>query len=123
MNSYKHIFIVTLALSLSGCATNDFKVLDALHPGMTRAEATSTVESFSFSIFASAIRPIDGWTDSVKHKLDIYWWAQWAEDKMQEPVERVDLFPVGHGILGMGELYLFYNNTDHLIYFYRLNIN
>ena len=38
-------------------------------------------------------------------------------------IERAEYYPVFHGMLGYGQLFLFYDAGERLVEFYRVNIN
>ncbi len=45
------------------------------------------------------------------------------EARTGKRISLVEYYPVGHGLLGAGELFLFYDEAGHLINFYRYQIN
>src|SRR4051812_27285092 len=58
----KHLSLMLVAVALlGGCATNDFRVVGALRPGMTPQEAQGTITSFGFNLARSLPRPATGW--------------------------------------------------------------
>ena len=46
-----------------------------------------------------------------------------AENKIGKKIGTVEYYPVHHGILGFGMLFLFYDSNEKLVYFYRKQIN
>lgn len=115
--------ILVAALCSTGCVTNDFKVVDALHKGMSREEADTVINSYGFKLGETWTRPAEGWTDDSHSHKKPHLRAQSVEAQFRTRVERLDYYPVQHGILGFGWLFLFYDEGEVLIDFYRHQIN
>ncbi len=115
--------IFAVALFCWGCVTNDFKVVEALRRGMTQAEAEQTVASFGFRKEQASTRPEGGWPPSDNTFANLPGRARAMEKKLQKGIERAELYPVGHGLLGAGLLFLFYGADGRLMEFYRYQIN
>lgn len=112
------------AFALSGCVTNDFKVVDALRVGMTPEEAEATIKSYGFTRTEAIDRPDGGWPTEAKTFIGaVGWRAGRQEAHTGKRVRRVEYYPVTHGLLGFGELFLFYGDDGKLMDFYRHQIN
>jgi hypothetical protein len=106
----------------AGCTTDDFKVVDALHTGMSREEARATISAYGFERREFLTRPEAGWS-SVQTMMDLPKRAAAIEERRRIPVGSAEYYPVGHGLMGFGELFLFYDVEGRLVEFYRHNIN
>jgi hypothetical protein len=116
--------LLICALSiLSGCATNDFKVVDALRAGMTESEVHSTIASFGFQRFGREDRPPNGWPENREMFMDLAWRAGMTEKRKKQIVLAAEYYPVQHGMFGVGHLFLFYGQDGKLVEFYRQQIN
>src|SRR5689334_3974102 len=104
----KHALLLVLAALCTSCVTNDFRVVDELKPGMTQAEASEVIRSLGFERRADVSRPQNGWQTTDHAFGDITGRASDVEQRRQQEVRVVELYPVGHGLLGFGLLYLFY---------------
>lgn len=125
INSRKRILAVLLVavLGLAGCATpNDFKVVEALHVGMTRAEADQTIQQHGFKRQETVVRPSGGWAN-IQTTMHLPERAAAVEQRRGLVIERAEYYPVFHGMLGFGQLFLFYDAGERLVEFYRININ
>lgn len=111
------------ALLIAGCVTKDFKVVDALHVGMSPEEAKATIHAYGFELAASLHRPAGGWPKERKTFDATDWRAGREEERSGKQVSLVEFYPVGHGLLGAGQLFLFYGDDGRLMYFYRYQIN
>ena len=109
-------------LIAAGCKTNDFKVVDALHKGMSQEEARATISAYGFERREFLTRPRDGWS-SVQTIMNLPKRAAAVEESHRLSVGSAEYYPVGHGLMGFGELFLFYNLEGRLVEFYRHNIN
>jgi hypothetical protein len=109
--------------ALNGSYGNDFKVVDALKTGMTRNEAASTIATFSFHLEQSADRPPTGWTESDRTFTDLPGRARKEEIRLGRRINVAEYYPVSHGLLGAGQLFLFYGDDGRLAHFYRRQIN
>lgn len=103
--------------------TKDFQVVEALSVGMTAAEAKATIESYGFKLEETLERPTDGWPKERTHWHAPGWSAGGCEAHHKRRIERVEYYPVGHGLFGFAELFLFYDETGHLVDFRRIQIN
>jgi hypothetical protein len=122
LNSY--LFVrVFVSPALDGSADNDFKVVDALRIGMTRNEASATIAAFSFHLEQSADRPSAGWPESDRTFTDLPGRARTEEVRLGRRINVAECYPVSHGLLGFGELFLFYGDDGRLAHFYRRQIN
>jgi hypothetical protein len=124
--SIRDRFVVALiitALFSTGCVTNDFKVVDALHRGMAREDANAVINRHGFRLGETWTRPAGGWTDDSHTLLKPHLRAQAVESQYHTEVKRLDHYDVGHGLMGYGWLFLFYDERDVLIDFYRHQIN
>jgi hypothetical protein len=117
------VLFAAMALLLSGCVTNDFKVVDALKLGMSPEEAQTTIKSFGFTLGQSLSRPANGWPAEKKTFEATDWRAREVEARSGRRVSLVEYYPVGHGLLGAGQLFLFYGDDRQLVDFYRYQIN
>ena len=116
--------LLVCALSLlSGCVSADFKVVDALKAGMTDAEAQSAIATFGFSRGDRLSRPSSGWPDERTDFTALAWRAGRIETEKKEKVTAAEYYPVHHGLLGSGQLFLFYGEDGKLLEFYRYQIN
>jgi hypothetical protein len=115
--------VVIALAALTSCSSNDFKVLDALETGMTKAEAAKTIESFGFKRQAAVERPPNGWPETDGTAVNIPRVARLTEARLHQPVQFAEYYPVHHGLLGFGELFLFYDADGRLIHFYGHRIN
>ena len=111
------------AFILAGCATNDFKVVDALSVGMSDEQAKESIESYGFQREARINRPDEGWPDTDDSFTDLPGRAHSVEKELNTVIECAEHYPVGHGLLGAGDLFLFYDETGHLVKYYRRHIN
>lgn len=111
------------AFLFAGCVTNDFKVVDALKIGMSPEEAQATIKSFGFSLQQSLPRPTSGWPAERKTFDATDWRAGREEARTGMRVSLVEFYPVGHGLFGAGQLFLFYGDDGRLMNFYRYQIN
>ena len=114
---------VCAAFLLAGCATADFKVVDALHPGMSQSEAQATIASYGFALKDSMRRPESGWTGNDSSPWQLATRAAFQEKELSERVSLVEYYPVYHGMLGYGQLFLFYGEDGKLRSHYRHQIN
>lgn len=113
-----------LALILSGCTTNDFRAIDSLHEGLTQRQARESIEKFGFTSHESEVeRPASGWPEKGEGYFDVGWRAGLAEKNIHKPISFAEAYPVSHGLLGYGWIYLFYDADKTLIHYYRLQIN
>lgn len=115
--------ILLIAFFISGCATNDFKVVDALRIGMNAGEAQETIHAYGFQLEQSMERPALGWPNANTALGDLAGRAGATEMRLGRRILRAEYYPVFHGLLGFGELYLFYSEDDQLVEFYRHQIN
>jgi hypothetical protein len=115
--------ILALCLLLfGGCVTKDFKVVDALRAGMTQEEAKATIASFGFERGQIIERPAAGWaSDGTFTSLPSR--ARVAEERSKRKIATAEYYPVGHGLFGAGQLFLFYGEDRRLVDFYRYQIN
>jgi hypothetical protein len=111
------------SLLLAGCVTADFKVVDALHAGMSQAEAQTTILSYGFQREDSVTRPESGWPMDRNSSSDLAWRAGFEENRLKERLSLAEVYPVYHGMLGYGELFLFYGEDGKLRSYYRRQIN
>jgi hypothetical protein len=120
--TFKLLIAVALVL-LGGCVTNDFKVVDSLKPGMSPTEAQDTIKAFGFALAQSLPRPTNGWPAERKTFDAADWRAGREEVRTGKQVSLVEYYPVGHALLGAGQLFLFYGDDGRLAHFYRYQIN
>jgi len=121
--SVRFIGIALAVITLSGCVTNDFAVVNALRPGMTREEASQAIGSYGFQRESVASRPGDGWSPSRDGFAELSYRAGAMEKHLQKTIYSAETYPVTHGVLGYGILYLFYDADGRLMEFYRRQIN
>jgi hypothetical protein len=107
---------------VAGCKTNDFKVVDALRVGMSQDEARATISAHGFERREFLTRPTKGWP-SVQTVMGLPRRAAAVEERRRTTVESAEYYPVHHGLLGFGELFLFYDSDGRLLEFYRHQIN
>lgn len=112
-----------ILLLLVGCTTNDFKVVDALQRGMTQKEAQAIIADYGFEKAESLNRPADGWSESEESFTNLSGRAGRIEKEQKVTVEKADYYPVSHGFLGFGQLFLFFDKDGRLIEYYRRQIN
>lgn len=116
------LLLVFCTLLLCGCVTNDFKVVDALRAGLSKEEARATIASFGFERSQVLERPASGWTsDGTFTNLPSR--AHVIEERTKQKIVTAEYYPVGHGLLGAGQLFLFYDEGGRLVKFYRYQIN
>ncbi|BET65433.1 hypothetical protein ASA1KI_03510 [Opitutales bacterium ASA1] len=109
---------------LSGCvSTADFKVVEALAIGMSQEEAKATIASYGFTMAEAFDRPEGGWPSERENFQATRWRAGREEAHLGKQVSRVEFYPVGHGLLGYGQLFLFYGEDGRLLDFHRYQIN
>jgi hypothetical protein len=123
MKSHRLIAFVIFALLLSGCTTSDYKVVDAIKPEMTALEAKAVINSYGFEIGKSEIRPTKGWPSEREDFTALGWRAGQAEQKLSKRIALAEYYPVGHGMFGAGQLFLFYSEDGRLLDYYRYQIN
>ena len=117
------VTLIGIAFLIAGCAaTDDFKVVEALHKGMSMQEAKTTIESYSFQRHSIITRSKEGWEES-DDITDLSKRALRVEEKLNITIETAEYYPVSHGILGFGQLFLFYDKEGSLVYYYRKQIN
>jgi hypothetical protein len=117
------VIAVFAASLLAGCATADFKVVDALHPGMGEAEARATIASFGFDLNASLRRPESGWPERSSSPWQLDERAAFEEKNLSQRISVAEYYPVYHGMFGFGQLFLFYGEDGKLRSHYRRQIN
>jgi hypothetical protein len=110
-------------LLVTGCVTADFKVVDALRPGMSQAEAQRTIASFGFQRGEALTRSESGWPTELQSNSGLAKRAAYEENRLQEKISAAEFYPVHHGMLGYGELFLFYGVDGKLRSYYRHQIN
>ena len=108
--------------TLTACKTNDFKVVEALRNGMTKSEARSTIHAYGFERKELVIRPPSGWA-TIQAFMDLPKRALDTEKRMGVIIASAEYYPCNHGLMGWGELFLFYDAKDVLVSFYCVNIN
>jgi hypothetical protein len=108
---------------LSGCVSADFRVVDALRAGMTESEAQSAIASFGFQRSDHLARPPSGWPAERGDFTALAWRAGIIETQKKQIVAIAEYYPVHHGLLGAGQLFLFYGADGKLLEFYRYQIN
>lgn len=108
---------------LAGCATNDFKVVDALAIGMSQERAEETIASYGFVREESLTRPKSGWPESSGNFTNLSGRANYVEKEKKIIIKDADYYPVYHGLLGFGQLFLFFDEDGSLVDFYRKQIN
>jgi hypothetical protein len=114
--------IVFCALLLGGCVTKDFKVVEALRAGLSKEEAKAMIASFGFERSQVLERPASGWvSDGTFTNLPSR--AHVVEERTKKKIVSAEYYPVGHGLFGAGQLFLFYDEDGRLVDFYRYQIN
>jgi hypothetical protein len=122
MKSLAKSLVLFCAMLFCGCVTKDFKVVGALRVGLTKQEAKTTIASFGFERSQILERPASGWTsDGTFTNLPLR--ARAAEVRFEKKIATAECYPVAHGLLGAGELFLFYGEEGRLVDFYRYQIN
>lgn len=111
-----------IVLCLSGCTTNDLRIVDALGRGMSKADTHAVISDFGYQCQESLMRPEDGWS-SIKTMTRLPERALEVESRLESIVSSAEYYPVSGGMLGYGELFLFYNPDDQLMDFYRVDVN
>ena len=111
------------ALALIGCVTDDFKVVDALSEGMTKEQAAKTIASYGFRLESSLNRPEEGWVDEGESFTNLPGRARRVEEELNTVIAVAEYYPVHHGLLGFGQLFLFYDGSERLVKYYRRQIN
>ena len=115
--------IIILSILIVSCVTNDFKVVDELQKGMTSKEARSIIASYQFERAEILTRPESGWPETDGTFTNLPGRAKVTESTLNIEIKSAEYYPVGHGLLGFGQLFLFYDNNGKLAYFYRRQIN
>lgn len=112
-------------VALAGCATSaDFQAVGALRAGQTQAEARGAIEAHGFKDPKDEVlRPAAGWPAQGKGFFDTAHRAGLAEQKLGTRIASAEAYPVHHGLLGYGWIYLFYDEAGKLASYYRLQIN
>jgi len=123
MKRHPAIIISVFALFLAGCTTADFKVVDAIKPGMSAVEAKAVINSYGFEVGKSEARPAQGWPSEREDFTALGWRAGQAEKQLSKRITLSEYYPVGHGLFGAGQLFLFYGEDGRLLDFYRYQIN
>lgn len=118
-----NILVPVFILVLAGCVTNDFKVVEALKEGITASEAKEIITSYGFTIEQSLSRPEEGWHETDESFVNLPGWAKRIEEEKRSIVSKAEYYPVGHGMFGFGQLFLFYDEEGKLLYHYRRQIN
>jgi hypothetical protein len=90
---------------------------------MSRSQAQEIIASFGFGRKQELERPLEGWPESDKTFTNLPGRAHAMEKQLQQRVATAEYYPVGHGLLGSGQLFLFYDADGRLIDFYRRQIN
>jgi len=90
---------------------------------MSQTEAKETIASFGFKRELFKARPTDGWPVKDGTFQNLSGRALNVEKRQQQRIESAEVYPVGHGLLGYGLLYLFYGSDGRLVHFYRYQIN
>jgi hypothetical protein len=119
----KHAALLIIAALCASCVTNDFRVVEALKSGMSQVEAADVVTSFGFERLTVVNRPVDGWATKDDTPANIHGRASAIEQRLHQEVRVAEMYPVGHGSLGVGFLYLFYGPDGRLLEHYRHQIN
>jgi hypothetical protein len=122
MKFIARFLLIFCALVFSGCVTKDFKVVDALRAGLTKEEAKATIASFGFERSQVLERPASGWASEGTF-TNLPSRARVAEERSKKTIATAEYYPVGHGLLGAGQLFLFYGEDGRLVDFYRYQIN
>lgn len=115
--------ITFFSFILVSCTTSDFKVVEALETGMSKQEARSTIASYAFQREQIIERPDNGWPKSDGTITNLPGRANAVENTLNIDIRSAEYYPVGHGLLGFGQLFLFYDNNDRLVHYYRKQIN
>ena len=115
-------FLAVAMLIVVGCKTNDFKVVDSLREGMSQEEVRATISAYGFERREFLIRPADGW-QNIQTLIDLPKQAAAVEERRRTRIGSAEYYPVHHGLLGFGELFLFYDSDGRLVEFYRHHIN
>ena len=123
LEKYPVCLLVILLIFVSGCTTNDFLVVEALKKGMTRSETRKTVERFGFTLNQSVLRPKSGWPSTRSNSIALPLRAKLKEDELGCRITEADYFPVGHGMFGIGFLFVFYDSNGRILDFYRHQVN
>lgn len=121
--SLPRLLIFAVVLLVGGCVTNDFKVVDALKIGMSQDEAQTVIRAYGFSRAETLQRPAGGWPSERKAFVATDWRAGREESRAGQRISKVDFYPVGHGLFGAGQLFLFFGEDGRLVNFYRYQIN
>jgi hypothetical protein len=119
----KRLRMFFVAFLLTGCTTNDFEVLKAIQPGMTSMSARKAIRAYGFEIEECIKRPVNGWPSEREDFVAAGWRAGRIEAIRGSVVTSVESYPVGHGLLSAGQLFLFYGEDNRLLEFYRYQIN
>jgi len=115
---------IVACLSLfAGCVTNDFKVVEALEIGLEMSEVETVVAAYGFNKEQSLTRPDDGWPETDDSYTNLAGRAEVVEDSKGIEIHQADYYPVGHGFLGYGWLFTFFDQDGKLVHYYRKQIN
>jgi hypothetical protein len=117
-------YLLLIAMLLAGCTSNDFRAVGDLRVGLPRSQARAEIEKYEFKQKeAEVVKPASGWPVEGKGYLDVALRAGVAEKKIKKEIFSAEAYPVTHGFLGYGWIYLFYDKDGVLIDYYRLQIN
>jgi hypothetical protein len=89
---------------------------------MTSAEAHANIAAYGFHRAEYLVRPGGGWSE-IETSMGLPKRAAAVEGHLGKQVASAEFYPVFHGMLGYGHLFLFYDENNRLLEFYRVNIN
>ena len=90
---------------------------------MSQAQAKATIKLYGFDRQELMRRSENGWPTNLGSSSELARRAASEESRLKERVSFAEFYPVGHGILGYGELFLFYGENGRLRSYYRHQIN
>lgn len=116
------LLLLLSIVCLVGCKTNDFRIVEDIQKGMSKETVHSKCSSYGFKSRERLIRPDQGWS-AIQSIMGLPEKAEAIEKQLHGVVKSAEYYPVTHGFLGFGELYVFYDDKDQVVDFYRIQIN
>ena len=116
------LLLLLSIVCLTGCKTNDFRIVEEIQKGMSKETVHSKCSAYGFESRERLIRPDEGWS-AIKTFMDLPEQAAAIEKQLNITVKSAEYYPVTHGVFGYGQLFVFYDEKDQVVDFYRVQIN